>query len=110
MLLPAPLDSVLESRPTPGWEVCPRLRPNSVSYIQVSELDLMLEGSPGSGLARLEASVRKKGLVSLLVTFFLSASPPLTSLREGLAQVQEGGDRGQGSSSWAESSGRPSST
>lgn len=45
-------------------------------HIQVSELDLMSEVSPGSGLAGLEASVRKNGVVSLLVTFFLSASPP----------------------------------
>lgn len=60
----------------------------------------MLEGSPGSGLARLEASV-KKGLVSLLVIFFLSALPPLTSLGVPPAQERERGDRGQGSSSWA---------
>ena len=53
----------------------------------------MLDGSPRSGFFRLEALVEKKGLVPLLLTLFLSPSPPLTSLWVPPAQVQGGGDR-----------------
>lgn len=74
-------------------------------HIQISELDLTFDGSRGPGLARLEASVGKQGLVCLLLTL-LSASALLTSLWVPPAQVWEEGN-GTGRLAALASSGDP---
>lgn len=71
---PSMLYSVVESCSTLAensrWDAGP-----DQHYIQVSKLDLVSDGSPGSGLFRMEASIGKKGLVPLPLTFFLSTFP-----------------------------------